>query len=186
MPAKQFQQMVRFRKLVECVLGGNNIMNEAKLDELNKLHDSGKLTDEDYHALVQQNPGLSKRTKKIILVSVICASAAIALLFVLINGVKPSDMTDGVYEAGKSAVSVVNDYKSGKITASTAASELDTLYDTAHSLSDSADDLNTRITDNNVASDLLYMRIDLEGVAAMPKTFDEYLSDLKKSLGMIL
>jgi hypothetical protein len=161
-------------------------MDEARLDELNKLHDSGKLTDEDYHALVQQKPGLSKKAKKRIIISVVAAACVAVLLFVLINGIKPSDMKDGVYEAGKSAVSVANDYKSGKISASTAASELDTLYDTVHSISDSTDDLNTQIADNNVASDLLYMRIDLEGLAAMPETFDEYLSDLRKSLGMVL
>lgn len=165
---------------------GEEQMDEARLDELNKLHDSGKLTDEDYHALVQQKPGLSKKAKKRIIISVVAAACVAVLLFVLINGIKPSDMKDGVYEAGKSAVSVANDYKSGKISASTAASELDTLYDTVHSISDSTDDLNTQIADNNVASDLLYMRIDLEGLAAMPETFDEYLSDLRKSLGMVL
>ena len=78
-------------------------MDEARLDELNKLHDSGKLTDEDYHTLVQQKPGLSKKAKKRIIISVIAAACVAVLLFVLINGIKPSDMKDGVYEAGTRA-----------------------------------------------------------------------------------
>lgn len=135
-------------------------MDEAKLDELNRLHDAGKLGDDDYHALVRgegagaTRPPMRARKRKMLIGGVVAMVVLAVVAYVTVVGIKPLHMSDAVYKAGRDAVQVGEDYKSGRISESDAADRLDMLYESAVSANDARASGATEVNNNNVTTEV--------------------------------
>jgi hypothetical protein len=120
-----------------------------------------------------------------------CACAVI-IAYVHFVGIKPLSMSGDVYSAGRQAVSVTEDYKSGRLSSDAAEDELETLWESATD-SISSSDVKTEVNDTIIAGDILaiktsigFTRVGLSSGLAVSGTLDDNLSKLKNNLWMVI
>lgn len=116
-------------------------MDEKKIDELRKLRDAGKITDDDFRAMVAGELESSTTTdallddgakkawrKKIIIAAAIAVVVGGVGVFAANPGhvfsMKPSGMSDAAWTAGREAYSVGEKYYAGTMLAGDAETEL--------------------------------------------------------------
>lgn len=115
-------------------------MDEKKIDELRKLRDAGKITDDDFRAMVAgevesstttdaplDDDAKKARRKKIVIAAAIAAVVGVGVFAANpghVFSMKPSDMSDAAWSAGREAYSVGEKYDAGTMLAGDAEAKL--------------------------------------------------------------
>ena len=118
-------------------------MDEKKIDEMRKLRDAGKITDDDFRAMVAgevesstttdaplDEDAKKARRKKIVIAVAIAAVVGVGVFAANpghVFSMKPSGMSDAAWNAGREAYSVGEKYDSGAMLAGDAESKLRSL-----------------------------------------------------------
>jgi|GEM_PF-5350470 len=175
--------------------------DEMKLDELNRLHDLGKLDDDDYHALVRgevakptRHP-MSARKHKMLIGGAVAVAVLAVVVYVTVVGLRPWGMSDAAYKAGCEAVQVGEDYKAGKLSRHATEDRLSGLADSMRTEmsdlpSDATSDTNP---DVRICFDIINMNGNLVDLDTLdlgdtpdpwtPGSFGDNFAKLKKDLG---
>lgn len=127
-------------------------MDESRLDELNHLHDSGKLGDAEYHDAVvslasgkgDRKPVGQKTKMAIVAVAIV---AVVAVVAAVVMNTPPTGMSRGVWDASREALSTAeNAEQSGTIYSTSVTSSLKSSKTSAESSDSGSSQDQTAIT----------------------------------------